>query len=143
MLDKINEDLKQAMLDKDIAKVSVLRMVKSELQNQTIANKGTLTDDDITAVLMRESKKRKEAAEAFTKAGDELRANTELAEADIIRTYLPEQMSEDELKALIDVEVASSDQPNMGQIIGKVMAKVKGRADGGTVSKLVKEALEQ
>jgi uncharacterized protein YqeY len=143
MLERIDEDLKQAMLDKDITKVSVLRMVKSALQNQTIENKGTLTEDDAVIVLQREVKKRKEAAQMYQQNDNEVRSQTELAEAEIIQDYLPEQMSEDELKSIINDTVGSLQTDNMGQIMGAVMQKVQGKADGGTVSRLVKERLAQ
>lgn len=143
MLEQIDEDLKAAMLDKDIAKVSVLRMVKSALQNQTIENKGTLTEDDATKVLQREVKKRKEAAEMYNSNDNELRAQTELAEAEIIQVYLPEQMSEEAISAIISEVMAEMKTDNMGQIMGAVMQKVAGQADGGTVSRLVKEQMAQ
>lgn len=141
MLEKIDEDLKQAMLDRDIAKTSVLRMVKGALQNQSIENRGTLTEDDALKVLTKEVKKRKEAAEMYAKADDELRASTELAEAEIIQAYLPEQMSEADIRKVVDEVVSQMGKDNMGQVMGAVMGKLKGQADGGTVSAIVKEVI--
>ena len=143
MLDKINQDLKTAMLASDIAKVSVLRMVKSELQNQTIANKGTLTDDDIVMVMTREVKKRKEAAEAFKNVGNELHEQTELAEAEIIQAYLPEQLSREEIEKVVLETIQEVDEANVGRIMGAVMAKLKGKADGNVVSEIVREKFSQ
>lgn len=141
MLEKIDQDLKTAMKDNDIGKVSVLRMVKSALQNQTIANKGTLTESDAQKVLQKEVKKRREAAEMYKQGGDEIRSATETAEAEIIAQYLPEQMSEDELNSIVNDTVGELQTDNVGQVIGAVMGKVKGKADGSDVARLVKERM--
>lgn len=141
MLDKLDADIKAAMLDGDMVRVSVLKMLKSAMQNQAIENKGKLTDEDAVEVLMREHKKRKEAADMYEKGGDEVRAATELAEAEIIAQYLPKQLDEDELRTIIKQTIEEAKTDNMGQIMGLVMSKVRGKADGNTVSQLVREEL--
>ncbi len=141
MQDQINQDLKQAMLAGDQAKVEALRMVKAALQMAALDEKGDFTDEQATAVLKRESKKRAEASEMFTKGGNDAKAADELAEKAIIDAYLPEQMSEEEIAKIVDEVIAEVGKDNMGQIMGGVMKKTAGKADGGVVSKIVREKL--
>ena len=150
MQDKINQDLKAAMLAKDIRRTSVLRSIKSAFIYAKTAPgadpSGELSDEQLLPLLAKEAKKRQESADSFQKAGQGERASDELAEKSIIEEYLPAQLSEDELKALIDGVVASLDQVTpqaMGQIIGQVKAKAGPAADGALIAKLVKERLSQ
>lgn len=146
MLDKLQNDLKQAQLDRDEIKVSTLRLLLSEIKNAEIAKGGVLSDEDITPIVQREVKKRKEAAAGFRNGGREESAIKEEAELKILETYLPSQMNIEELTKVVDEtinELGASSITDMGKVIGAVMGKVKGKADGGSVSALVKERLSK
>jgi uncharacterized protein YqeY len=151
MEDKIVADLKTAMLAKDAQRTSVLRSLKSAFIYAKVApgandegSDGALADDAVLAIIAKEAKKRQESADSYTKAGQQDRADEELAEKAIIEEYLPAQLSEDELKALIEEEVAkleAASMQSMGQVIGAVKAKAGPAADGALVARLVKERL--
>ena len=141
MHDKIQADLKAAMLARDSVTVDTLKMLKTALQMATIEAKGDLGEDAAMAVLKKESKRRGDAATMYRDAGDEERASKEESEKKLIDAYLPEQMSEDAILAIVDEVIAGLDSPNMGAVMGQVMARTKGQADGGVVSKLVKQQL--
>ncbi len=123
----------------DRQRTQILRLIVSELQK---AEKEGLGDE--VEVLQRERKRRLEAADAYTNGGREDLASAERAEAEIIESYLPEQISEDELQAIVGDAVAesgASSPQEMGKVMSLVMPKVKGRADGKRVSAVVKEKL--
>jgi len=139
VLEQIQADTREAMKGGDKPRVSTLRMLASALQSNQKEG-----DGDATAVLSRERKKRIEAADAFREAGRAEQAEAEQAEAELISTYLPEQISDEELTAIVDEAVSSSGASSvkdMGRVMGAVMPKVKGRADGNRVSAAVKEKL--
>lgn len=131
-----------AMKQKDSAALSVLRVLFSEIKNKEIDTKQELSDEEVMAVVKTQVKRLKDAQKEFAAAGrDELAAQNQ-SEIDILSTYLPEQMSEDEIRAIIKAVMESlGDNPNMGQIMGQVMAKANGAADGNRVRELVQEAL--
>lgn len=147
MEDKISQDLKQAMLAKDATKVSVLRSLKSAFTYAKVApgaNPDGLSDEDVLTIVAKEAKKRQESADGFTQAGQPERAADELAEKAMIDAYLPAQLSEDELKGLIETAVAHLDEISpkaMGQVIGTVKQQAGPAADGALIAKLVKERL--
>lgn len=144
MLDKIQQDLKQAQLNRDEVRVSTLRLLISEINNTRIQKGEELSDSDITAVVQREVKKRKEAAEAFRNGGRDEQADKEEAEMEVLKGYLPSQLSTEELTKIIDAtinDLGASSITDMGKVIGVVMAKVGQSAEGGVVSGLVKERL--
>jgi uncharacterized protein YqeY len=149
MQDKLEQDLKSALLSGDKSKVETLRTVKSALLNEAIsagARDTGLSDEQIQKVLARESKKRAEAAELYHKGGADERAEAELAEKAIIDSYLPQQMDEAELAKVIDEEIAKAGSPtmqDMGRIIGAVRGRTGGAADGALIAKLVKDKLTQ
>jgi uncharacterized protein YqeY len=139
ILDQIQEDTKAAMRAGEKDRTVALRMIASEVQKA--AKEG---DGDAVAVLQRERKKRIEAAEAYAAADRGDQAEAERIEAALIETYLPEQLSEAELAALVEEAVGqsgASSMQDMGRVMGIVMPKVKGRADGNRVSALVREQL--
>lgn len=148
MQEQIERDLKAALLSGDKKKSETLKLIKSALQYEGVASgerKG-LSDEVIQKVLARESKKRLEAAQLYKNAGEAERAAAELAEKAIIDVYLPEQMSEEEVKQAVSEEVAKLSSPSpadMGKTIGAVRAKIGSNADGALIARLVKEALEQ
>jgi uncharacterized protein YqeY len=139
VLEQIQADTREAMKGGEKERVSTLRMLASALQLDAKEGKG-----DAVAVLTRERKKRVEAAEAYADAGRADQAKAEKAEAELIAAYLPEQISDEELAGLVDEAVSStgaSSPADMGKVMGAVMPKVKGRADGNRVSAAVRERL--
>lgn len=147
MQDKIEADLKQAMLSGDKQTAEALRVIKGSLQNETIAagaQEQGLEEDKVTTILQREAKKRREAAELYKKAGENERADKEESEAVLIEKYLPAAASEEEIVSTVEAEIAKLGSPtpaDMGKIIGAVRAKLGASADGGAIAKIVKEKL--
>lgn len=142
MNDQIQADLKAAMIARDGLKTDVLKSLKTALMNAKIEKKDELTDEEAIKVLRKSAKQRQEAADMFGKAGSSEQQEKELKEKEIIDAYLPAQMGEDQIIAIVD-EVLSGlgDDANQGQVMGMVMKKVAGQADGGLVAKVVKEKI--
>jgi uncharacterized protein len=144
---RIDAELKAAMLAGDKPLVSTLRGLKSAILYAEVAKSARddgLADSEITELLSKESKKRQESADLYTKGGNQERAASELAEKAVIDAYLPAQLNETELRAVIDdvmLERVAGDQRAMGQIISAVKARTKGSADGAVIARLVKERL--
>jgi uncharacterized protein len=139
LLERLQADTATALKAGDRERVHALRLVTSELQKA--AKEG---DDDEATVLQRERKRRLEAADAYSEAGRDDLAAGEQREAELIEEYMPEQLSDDELQAIVGDAVAesgASSPQEMGKVMSLVMPKVKGRADGKRVSALVKEKL--
>jgi uncharacterized protein YqeY len=139
ILEKVQEDVRNAMKAGEREKVTALRLVVDALQQDQ-----KLGDGDETAVLQKERKKRLEAAEAFRDAGRGEQADGEQTEAELIEAYLPEQLSDEELGEMVAeaiAETGAGDQSQMGQVMSAVMPKVSGRADGKRVSQVVRERL--
>jgi hypothetical protein len=149
MQDKIESDLKNALLSGDKVRVETLRGLKSAIHNEAIvlgAKDRELNEEQIVKVLARESKKRLEAAELYKKGGNFQRAEAELSEKAIIDSYLPKQVSKTEIAAAVDQELAKLKSPtvtDMGKIIGAVKAKFGPRADGAVIASITKEKLSQ
>ena len=144
----LQADLTEAIRGRNEIVSGTIRMVLTAITNEEVSGKEarTLTDAEIITVLSREAKKRREAAEAFSDAGRADKAALEKAEGEVIAKYLPEQMSEDEIKKLIDAAIAqtgASGPADMGKVMGVIKSQVAGKADGGTVSGLVKAALNK
>lgn len=144
---ELKDQLKQSMLAKDELKTQVLRFVLSGITYYEI-NKGgagyEATDEDVMAVINKEAKQRKDSITEFEKAGRQELADKEKAELSILESYLPEQMNEDEVRKLVEEAVATTgatSAADMGKVMGALMPKVKGKADGGLISRLVKEKL--
>lgn len=139
--EKLNEDLKAAMKEGNAQKRDVLRMLSSAIKNKEIEKRIELTDEQVLEVIASEVKKRRESVAQFT-AGNRLElAAKEEAEIKILATYLPAQLGEEELKKIVAETLAGMDKSDVGGAMKAVMAKVKGKADGALVSKLVKDAL--
>lgn len=143
--EKLNEDMKTAMREKNQLRLSVIRMVKSSLKYAEIEKKDhKLENADILQVLQKEAKKRKEASEEFKKGNRFELAQKELDELKIIEEYLPKQLSkeeiEEEVKKILS-EIPETERANIGKVMGKVMPALKGRADGGLVNAVVKGLL--
>jgi len=138
-LEQVQADVRTAMKAGDRERASALRMVVDALQKDA-----KLGDGDEVAVLQRERKKRLEAAEAYHEAGRAEQAKAERFEAELIEGYLPQQLGDEELAALVDAaveETGASEQKQMGQVMSALMPKVGGRADGKRVSAAVRERL--
>ncbi len=139
ILEQVQADTKTAMKARERARVGALRMISNALQNE--AKEG---GDDEVAVLRRERKRRLEAAEAYREGGSEDRAAAEESEADVISSYLPAELSDEEIAAIVDEAIAESgarEPSEMGKVMGPAMGKVGGRADGKRVSAMVRERL--
>lgn len=143
MLDKIEADLKTALLAGEKNRVELLRGLKSALANEAIAKRSSLTEEEVISVLRKEAKKRDEAAIIYRQGGAQDRADQEMTEKTVIDAYLPAQMDEAALARLVDDAVAAigADKAMTGQIIGHVMQAAKGQADGKIVSQLVSKKL--
>lgn len=146
LTERLQTDLTAAMKSRDTLATSVLRMTIAAVKEAAVAGDSArqLSDDEVVAVITREAKRREEAAAAFTEGGRPERAASELAERDVLARYLPAPLTDDELVALVDEQLAAGgfDSPKqMGQAMKAVNAKVAGRADGKTVAALVKARL--
>lgn len=146
LADQIQSDLKTAMKARDTQAVAALRMVLARIRETKVStgHGDEVTDDEVQALIGTEAKRRTEAAQAFSDAGrDELAAKEE-AELAVLQRYLPQQMSDEELAAVVDGTIAATGASSagaFGKVMGAVMPKVKGRADGKRVNALVRERL--
>lgn len=144
---QLQEDLKQSMLARDAQKTSVLRMVLSAINYYEI-NKGgagyEATEEDVMTVIQNQAKQRRDSIEQFTAGNRPELAEKEQQELKIIQVYLPEQMGEEEIRKLVKEAISSTGATtpqDMGKVMGALMPATKGKADGGLVSKIVREAL--
>ncbi|WP_238654590.1 GatB/YqeY domain-containing protein [Paenibacillus piscarius] len=143
--ERLNEDMKQAMKSKDKFTLSTIRMVRSTIKYLEIDLKRPLDDNEVLDILSREIKQRKDALQEFEAAGREELAATTKAEIEIIIKYLPEQLSEEEIKVIVQQtiqETGASSKSDMGKLMGALMPKVKGRADGKLVNQVVQQFLQ-
>jgi len=144
---KLQEELKQSMLAKDESKTSVLRMLLSALNYYEIQKGGAgyeATEEDVQAVIAKEAKQHRDSVEQFKNAGRQDLVDKETAELKLLEQYLPAQMSEDEVRTLVKqaiTETGAKTPAEMGKVMGALMPKTKGKADGGLVSRIVKEEL--
>ena len=143
---QVTEEIKTALKAGDKVRLGALRMLLAAIRNAEVegAKPRELTDDDVRAIAAKEVKKRTESIEAFDGAGRTELADRERAEREVLAAYAPEPISEAELGALIDEAVASSgatSAADLGKVMGPVMAKARGRADGAVVQRLVRERL--
>lgn len=143
---QLHDDLTTALKARDEVRMSTLRMALSAITNEEVAGKAAreLTDDDVITVLNREAKKRREAAEAFDQGGRAELAQRERAEGEVLAEYLPAQLSDEELVALVTAAIAESgaDSPKaIGQVMKVLNPQVAGRADGGRVAAEVRRQL--
>lgn len=145
--DRIESDLKSAMLSGNNAVADTLKMVKSAVLYKEVelgSREQGLTDEQVIQVLSKEAKKRQEAAAMYEKAGRTEQANAEQSEYEIIAAYLPAQMDDGELEALVTEVIGSypdASMKDMGKIIGEIKTKAGANADGGRIAQLVKQKL--
>ena len=147
--DQLQSDLTDAIRAQDELTMATLRMALAAITNAEVSGKEAreLSDDEVVVVLTSEAKKRREAAESFDAGGATDRADRERAELGVLQRYLPEQLSEDEIKAIVADAVAAAAAEGktgpaaMGAVMKVVTPQTRGRADGGQVAALVKAAL--
>ena len=144
--DRIMNDLKESMKNKDSFKLSVIRMVKGAIQLEKINKKRDLNDEEVIDVISKQIKLRKDSINEFAKAGrNDLVENTQ-KEVEILNEYMPEQLPSEEVNKIIDeafAKINPTSSKDMGLIIKEVSPKVKGRTDMGEVSKIIKDKLSQ
>lgn len=142
--DRINEDLKTAMKEKDSFKLGVIRMIKGAMQLAKPNPREELTDDDVVGVISKQIKMRKESIKEFEKAGRDDLVTQNQKEIEILEAYMPEQLSEEELDKIIDKvfeEVKPSSVKDMGMVMKTISPLVKGKADMSFVNQKIKERL--
>jgi len=150
--DKITQDMKKALLSRDKVKLSVMRLLKSEIRYKEIEKGSELSDDEVISVLSSSIKRHKDSIEQFEKGGREDLAGQEKAELEIIWEYMPKQLGEEELSQIVDSAIKEArilcqetgvlNPSDFGKVMKMVMPKVKGRADGKRVSELVLSKLQ-
>jgi uncharacterized protein YqeY len=144
LVEQITTDMTTAMKSGDSARTAVLRLVMSSLKNEQIKLGHELNADEALKLVQREAKQRRDSIDAYQQADRTDLVEAEQAELKIITEYLPEQMSDEELNKIVAqaiTDTEAKDMSQMGAVIGKVMSQVAGKAEGGAVSRVVKEQL--
>lgn len=143
--EQLTADMKEAMKNHEKERLAVIRMVRGAIRQQEIDGQKELSDDDVIAVISKEVKMRRDSMEEFQKGNrDDLVAKTQ-GEIDVLLPYLPAQLSEDEVRELVKAAVeqtGAATPKDMGKVMGVLMPKVKGRADGKMVNNIVKSFLQ-
>lgn len=146
LAERLSEDLKQAMKEKDKLRLSVIRMVRAAIKNAEIEKRRPLNEDEIIDVLNRELKQRQESLQEFEKAGRQDLSEQARQEIQILRQYLPEPLDDQALQELVKEaiqEVGAVSKRDLGKVMSYLMPKVKGRADGKKVNQMVQQRLNQ
>jgi uncharacterized protein len=144
LIDRLEDELKQAMLARDDVRRDALRLVLSSLRAAEKDFQRPLHDDEELQVLQRERKRRVEAAEAFRSGGREEQAESEERELAVLEEFMPEPLSEDEIEEIVDdaiAEVGATSMADLGRVMADVTPQIAGRADGSVVSQIVREKL--
>lgn len=144
LIGEIEDELRQATLARESERRDTLRLILSALRSAEKELQRPLTGDEELQVLQRERKRRTEAAEAFRSGGREEQADAEERELAILEEFMPEPLSEDEIEEIVDnviAEVGATSMRELGRVMADVMPQIAGRADGSTVSQLVREKL--
>lgn len=144
LTEKINNDIKQAMLAKEKEKLAALRDIKSKLLLEATSGAGEVTEEVETKIIMKLYKQRVETYELYKEQGREDLAAEELLQAEIIKAYMPEMMSEEEIRAAVREKIAqvgATGPQDMGKVMGPLSKELAGKADGKVISTLVKEEL--
>jgi uncharacterized protein YqeY len=144
--DRLTEDMKEAMKAKEAGKLrlTVIRMVRAAIKNQEIEKSQELTDEEITLVLSREAKLRRDSMTEYEKAGRTDALETLKKEINILMDYLPQQLTEEEITTLVKkivMDIDAKSPQDMGKVMSKVMPETKGKADGKVVNEIVKKVL--
>lgn len=144
--ERINQDIKDAMRARNREALGVLRLLKASLENEKLERGGTLSQEDEITAIAREMRKRQESREDFKKADRQDLVEGVQGEIELIKGYLPEQLSEEEIRekvATIIDEVGATSMKDFGPVMGKAMAELRGQADGDVVSDIAKEIINQ
>ncbi|KRF49763.1 hypothetical protein ASG97_17095 [Bacillus sp. Soil745] len=144
LLERLNNDMKQAMKNKEKDKLSVIRMLKASIQNEALKQRQDLTDDEELTVLSRELKQRKDSLQEFENAGRSDLVDKVRTELVYVEAYMPQQLSEEDISKIVNetiLEINATSKADMGRVMGALMPKVKGKADGSLVNKLVQQHL--
>jgi len=144
--ERLEEDYKAAMKAGDALKVSVIRMARSEIRNTEIARRHPLSEEEIAEVVAREIKRRQESIEQFARGGRSDLVDKETAEKKILEAYLPKQLEDSELTDIaqeVIAELNATSKADKGRVMGALMQRVRGRADGRLVSDVVERLLER
>ena len=144
LLERLNTDIKQAMKNKEKDKLSVIRMIKASIQNEAIKTGNELSEDEELTVLSREVKQRKDSLHEFDKAGRQDLVEKIRTELQYVELYMPKQLSEEEVSEIVKQaisETGASSKAEMGKVMAVIMPKVKGKAEGSLVNKLVQQHL--
>lgn len=140
----LEQQMKEALKAGDQIRLSTLRLLLAAIKNEEIAQSREVTDEDVVTVVRRQMKQRRESVEAFRQAGREELARKEEAELAILNTFVPQQLSEEEIRQIVKEvldQLPETERNNFGRVMGATMSKVKGKADGNLVAKVVKELL--
>jgi uncharacterized protein YqeY len=143
--DRLTDDMKQAMKNQDKFKLTTIRMIRAAIKNLEIDLKRPLEDTEVVDILSREIKQRKDSLQEFSKAGRDDLVTDLTAEIEIISQYLPVQLTEEEIKAIVTQtiqELGASSKAEMGKVMGALLPKTKGRADGKLVNQYVQQFLQ-
>ncbi len=146
ILDTINKQIVEAMKAKDEIRLSTLKLLLSALHNAKIDKRGDLIEEEELEIVRREAKKRKDAIEAYKKVGATDRAEKEEKELVVLQEFLPKELPDEEVSKLVDEAItttSASSMQDMGKVIGAVMAKAKGRADGKKVAEMARRKLTE
>jgi uncharacterized protein len=144
LLERLNSDMKLAMKNKEKDKLGVIRMIKAAIQNESIRAGHDLSQEEELTVLSREVKQRKDSLHEFEKAGREDLVEKTRTELKYVELYMPKQLSEEEVSVIVKqaiTETGAQAKADMGKVMSAVMPKVKGKADGSLVNKLVQQHL--
>lgn len=142
--DQITEDMKAAMRAKDAARLGTIRLIQAAIKQREVDERITLNDEQVVAVLDKMLKQRKDSISQFEAAGRQDLADKEKAEVEVISTYMPAQLSDDEIDAIVKdaiAETGAESPKDMGKVMGKVKPLLQGRADMGQVSQKIKALL--
>ena len=145
LIERLNEDMKQAMKSQDKFRLAVIRMVRSSIKNAEIERQKPLDDSEVIDILQREVKQRKDSLQDFEKAGRSDLAADASKEIAILQEYLPQQLSEEEIVEIVKQtmqETGAATKADMGRLMGALMPKVKGRADGKIVNRIAQQLLQ-
>ena len=146
LLTTLNDDIKTAMKSKNKDTLSVLRMLKAAIQNEQIKAGRDLNGEEELTVLSREMKQRRDSLSEFEKAGRDDLADKVKIEITIVEKYMPKQLSEEEIRQIVQTAIdqtGATSPKEFGKVMGAVMPKVKGKADGNQVNAIVKELLQE
>ena len=139
--DAVEQKFKEALKNKDTSAISILRLAKASLVNERISKGHDLSEEEEAVVIKREVKKRMEAVESYQGAGQLERAAGEQQEADYLKVFLPAEIPDEEIRAVVEKVIAEKGKDNFGAVMGAVMKEIAGRASGDRVNAIVKEEL--